>query len=85
MAGAAPKNHAGNSDGDTAIELLIEVVTWVSARVVWEAKRDEKLGLRPCFYLRRCWRSITLALGAVGPRAAAAPVALSLGNDGSPL
>ena len=28
VAGAAPKPHAGGSDGDTAIELLSEVVTW---------------------------------------------------------
>ena len=28
-ADAAPKAHAGSSDGDTAIELLSEVVTWM--------------------------------------------------------
>ena len=57
----------------------------VGARVVWEAKRDEKLGLRwPCIFLRLRGRS-TLVLGAVGPRSAAAPVALPLEIDGSPL
>ena len=28
VAAATPKPHAGNNDGDTAIELLSEVVTW---------------------------------------------------------
>ena len=32
-AGAAPKPHAGSSDGDTAIELRSEVVTWLV--LVW--------------------------------------------------
>ena len=52
VTGAALKPHAGSSDGDTAIGLLSEVVTWlVLARVVCEEKRDEKLGLRrPCFF-----------------------------------
>ena len=31
--GAAPKPHAGNIDGDTAIELLSEVLTWLV--LVW--------------------------------------------------
>ena len=50
----------------------------VGARVVWEARRDEKLGLRrPCsfFYVPSAVFSV---LEAVGPRAAAAPVALPL-------
>ena len=33
MAGVAPKPHAGSNDGDTAIELLIEVATW--SVLVW--------------------------------------------------
>ena len=28
MSGAAPKPHAGSSDGDTAIDFLGDVVTW---------------------------------------------------------
>ena len=35
-AGAAPKRHAGSSDGDTAIELLREVVAWLV--LVWFGK-----------------------------------------------
>ena len=55
----------------------------VDARVVREAKREEKLGLRrPCvFSMRRGWSTLTV-LGAVGRRAAAAPMALSLGDSG---
>ena len=57
----------------------------VGAHVVWEAKRDEKLGLRrPCFFLSRRGRS-TPVLVAVRPRAAAAPLALPLQIDGSRL
>ena len=37
MAGAAPKPHAGSTDGDTAIELLSEVVTW--SVLVWLARK----------------------------------------------
>ena len=41
---AGAGSHAGSSDGDTAIEVLGEVVTWLM--LVREAQRDEKLGLR---------------------------------------
>ena len=34
-ADAAPEPHAGSSDGDTAIVLLSEVVTWLSLVLVW--------------------------------------------------
>ena len=84
-AGAAPKPHAANSDADTAIKLLSEVVTW--SVLVWfrRQKRDEKLGLRrPCFFLEVPW-AVYSVLGAVGPRAAAAPVALPLEIGGSRL
>ena len=37
VAGAAPKLHAGSSVGDTAIELLSEVVTW--SVLVWFARQ----------------------------------------------
>ena len=33
--GAAPEPHAGSSDGDTVIELLIEVVAWLNLVLVW--------------------------------------------------
>ena len=57
----------------------------VSARVVWEAKRDGKLGLRrPFFFFEAPW-AVYSVLGAVGPRAAAASVALPLEIDGSRL
>ena len=49
--GAAPKPHAGSSDGDRAIKRLSEVVTW--SVLVWFArpKTDERLGLRrPCIF-----------------------------------
>ena len=38
-AGAAPKPHAGSSDGDTAIELLSEVVPWLM--LVWFVGQTE--------------------------------------------
>ena len=57
----------------------------VGARVVWEAKRDEKLGLRrPLFYFEAPW-TVYSVLEAVGPRAAAAAVALPLEIAGSHL
>ena len=75
--GAAPKPHAGSSDGNTAIELLSEVVTWLVPGVVWEAKRDEKLGVTALIFFKVPWAVLSV-LEAVGPRAAAAPVALRL-------
>ena len=57
----------------------------VRAGVVWEAKRDEKLGLRrPLFYFEAPW-TVYSVLEAVGPRAAAAAVALPLEIAGSHL
>ena len=37
VADAALQRHAGSSDGDTAIELLSEVVTW--SMLVWFARQ----------------------------------------------
>ena len=46
-AGAGQKPHAGSSDGDTATELATQQSRGlVGARVVWEAMRNENLGLR---------------------------------------
>ena len=44
VAGAAPKPHTGSRDGDTAIEKRERSRDLVGARVVCEAKRDEKTG-----------------------------------------
>ena len=41
VAGAAPKPHAGSSNGDTAIEFLSEVVTW-SVLVCFSRQRGTK-------------------------------------------
>ena len=57
----------------------------VGARVVWEAKRGDKLGLRRPVLLFGRSKAVNPMLGAVGPRAAADPVALPLGNGGSRL
>ena len=62
VAGAVPKRHSGNSDGDTTIELTSERSRdMVGPRVVWESKRCEKLSLRrPCsFFRRRGWSSFS--------------------------
>ena len=52
-AGAAPKPHAGSSDGDTGIEVLSQVVTWLVLMWFREANRDKN---RVCdalvFFLR---------------------------------
>ena len=40
-AGAVPKPHAGNNDGDTAIELLSEVVTWLV--LVWFGRPSDNV------------------------------------------
>ena len=39
VAAAAPQPHAGSSDGDTAIELLSDFVTW--SVLVWFARQIE--------------------------------------------
>ena len=59
----------------------------VGARVVWEADGDEKLGLRRLsFFVETPWAIFSVQrVGAVGPPAAAAPVALPLEIDGSRL
>ena len=38
VAGAAPKPHADTSNGDTAIKLLTEAVTW--SVLVWFARHE---------------------------------------------
>ena len=83
VAGVALKPHAGSSDGDTAIEHLSEIVTW--SVLVWFARQrgmenwvcDGLVNVRGAADGLLC-----ASVGAVGPRAAAAPVALSLGNNG---
>ena len=81
----APKPHAASSDGDTAIELLSKVVTW--SVLVWFGRQRgmknwvcDGLG----FFFEAPW-AVYSVLGAVGPRAAATPVALPLEIDGSRL
>ena len=74
----APRKQQRRANSDRTSEQSRDLV---GARVVCEARRDEKLGLRrPCDFLRgRGWSTL---LGAIGPRAAAAPVAPPLGNGG---
>ena len=49
-AGAVPNPHAGDSDGDTAIELLREVVTWLV--LVWlGGKGGGKTGFATALFL----------------------------------
>ena len=57
----------------------------VGARVVWDTKKNEKLGLRRPLYFFEALRVVYSVLGAVGPRAEAASVALPLGGGGSRL
>ena len=54
----------------------------VGDRVVWEAKRDEKTGFAMALFFFEAPWAVYSVLGAVGPRAAAAPVALPLEIDG---
>ena len=80
VTGAAPKLHAGSNKGNTAIELQNEVVTW--SVLVWFARlrgmKNWVCGGLVVFLRRR-----GCVLEADGPRAAVAPVALSLKNGGS--
>ena len=57
----------------------------VGATVILEAKTDEKLVFATALYFFEAPRMVYSVLGTVRPRAAAAPVALSLGNGGSDL
>ena len=83
-AGADSKPHTASIDEDPAIELLSEVVTW--SVLVWFG-RQRGMKNWVCdgldFFEAPC--AIYSVLGAVGPRAAAAPVALPLEVDGSRL
>ena len=81
---AAPKPNACSSDGDTAIERLGEVVTWLV--LVWFGRQR---GMKTSFchgldFVEAPW-VVYSVLGAVGSRAAADPVALPLEIDGSRL
>ena len=74
-AGAAPKLHATNSDADTAIELLSEVVTW--SVLVWFGRQT---GMKNWVcdsleFFEAPWAVYSVA----------APVALPLEIDGSRL
>ena len=81
---AALRPHAGSSDGDTAIELLSELVTW-SVLVRFGRQRGMKRWVWDGLDLFEAPWAVYSVLGAVGPRAAAAPVALPLEIHGSRL
>ena len=83
-AGAALKPHAASSDPDTAIEVLSEVVT--SSVLVWFGRQS---GMKSWVcdgldFFKAPW-AVYSVLGAAGPRAADAPVAVPLEIDGSRL
>ena len=84
VAGTAPKPHTCSSDGDTAIALMSEVVTW-SLLVLFTRQRGMKNWVCDGLVFFEAPRIVDSVLRAVGARAAAAPVALSLGNRGSHL
>ena len=84
VAGAAPKPHAGNSDGDTAMDLVSEVVAW-SVLVWFAGQREMKNWAGDGLVIFMAPRMGYSVLGAVGPRVATAPMALSLGSGGSHL
>ena len=75
-AAAAPKPHAGNSNGDTAIEFLSEVAT--SLVLVWFGRQRAT-----ALIFFEAPKAVYSVLGAVGPRAVAAPMALPFEIDGS--
>ena len=79
-----PKAHAGSSDGDTAIELLSEVVTWSVLTWFERQRRMKNWACDGLVLFEAPWAAYSV-LGAVGPWAAAAPVALPLEIDGSRL
>ena len=58
---------------------------FVGARAVWEANRHEKLSFAMALIFFEAQWAVFSVLGAVGARAAAAPVALPLEIDGSRL
>ena len=64
-ASAAPEPHAGNSDGDIAIELLSEVVTWLV--LVWFGRqRGMKSWVFDGLYFFKAPWTVFSVLGAVG-------------------
>ena len=81
---AAPKPHAGSSDGDTAIEHQGEVMTW-SVLVWFTRQRGTKNWI--CDGLVTFRRAANGLLCARGHRTSrfSAPLVLSLGNGGSRL
>ena len=84
VAGAAPKPQAGSSDRDAAIELLSDRDLW--SAIMWFARRREmKHQICDGLVIFEAPRMAYSVLGTIRPRAAAAPVALSLGNGGSHL
>ena len=83
-AGAAPQPHVASRDGETAIKLLSEVVT--SSVLVWFGRQS---GMKSWVcdgldFFKAPW-AVYSVLGAAGPRAADAPVAVPLEIDGSRL
>ena len=84
VVGAALKPDAGSKQRPGYVDKSYERSRdLVGARVVWEATKGEKNWIHDglvALLRRRGWSTL---LGAVGPRAAAAPVALLLGNDES--
>ena len=80
-----PKARAASSDAETAIKLLNEVVTW--SMLVWFGRQrgmKNWVFATVLFFFEEPW-AVYSVLGAVGPRAAATPVALPLEIDGSRL
>ena len=83
-AGAAPKPHAASSDGDTDIKLLSESSPgWRSCGL--EGKERWNIGFATALIFFEAPWAVYSVVGAVGPRAAAAPVALPLEIGGSRL
>ena len=75
--GAAPKPHAGSSNGDVAINCLRGGVTW-SVLAGFATQRGMKNWICDGLVVEVVYS----VLGTIGSGPAAAPVALSLGNNG---
>ena len=83
-AGAAPKPHVTSSDGEKTIERMSEIVTW-SVLVLFGRQRGMKTWVCDGLDFFEAPWAVYSVLGAVGGRAAAAPVALPFEIDGSRL
>ena len=81
-AAAAPKPHATSTGGDTAIELVSDVITWPVLVLLGRLRETNNWACDGLIFFETPW-AVYSVQGAIGPRAAAIPVALHLEFYGS--